>query len=246
MKTAEKLVLALIIVLLLAGAFVALRYLDFFNVKEIEKSVQGSVSDVSIEMQRILNPLKGRNIFEINLRSLKKTLLSFDGVSDVQVRRYYPDKLIVDITYSEISIKCYSRQEDGTVLFYFCHDGILEQIGQETWDAFDKPSTVELNPAYAQKSVKWGCDEGFLSMVNLTEHLTENNLITSIKYDNNNGDEFGRLVIDLSSLNSTLYVRELVSENRLSEALDLISSQFSAGGAHVIYDLYANTLVKRT
>ena len=246
MKTAEKLVLVLIFVLLIAGVFIALRYLDFLNVKEIDATVQGPVSNVSIEMQRILNPLKGRNIFEINLRSLKKTLLSFDGVAEVNVRRYFPDRLILEITYSDVSLKCYSLQEDGSVLFFFCHDGILDQVGQETWDAFDKPAVVELNPTYAQKSVKWGCDEGFLSMVNLTEHLADNNLITNIKYDNNNGDEFGRLVIDLSSLNSTLYVRELVSENRLSEALDLISSQFSAGGANVIYDLYANTLVKRT
>ena len=246
MKTAEKLVLVLTFVLLIAGVFVALRYLDFLDVKEIETTVHGPVSKVSIEMQRILNPLKGRNIFEVNLRSLKKTLLSFDGVSEVEVRRYYPNKLILDITYSDVSIKCYSFQEDGTVLFYFCHDGILEQVGQETWDAFDMLTVVELYPAYAQKTVKWGCDEGFILMVNLTEHLTENNLITSMKYDNNNGDDFGRLVIDLPSLNSTLYVRELVSENRLSEALDFISSQFSAGGADVIYDLYADKLVKRT
>ena len=105
---------------------------------------------------------------------------------------------------------------------------------------------MELNPAYAQMVVKWGADEGFSSMLKLAEQLSGNNLITNIKYDNNNGNEFGRLVIDLSSLNSTLYVRELVSAQRLSEALDLISSQFSAGGANVIYDLYANTLVKRT
>ena len=246
MKTAEKFVLAFIILLLIAGVFVALRYLDFLTVKEIDSTVHGPVSDVSIEMQRILNPLKGRNIFEINIRSLKKKLSAFDGVADVSVRRYYPDRLIVEVTYSEVNLKCYCFKEDGTALFFFCHDGILEQVGQETWDAFDMPATVELNPTYAQNSVKHGCDEGFLSMVNLTEHLADNNLITNIKYDNNNGDEFGRLVIDLSSLNSTLYVRELVSENRLSEALDLISSQFSAGGANVIYDLYANTLVKRT
>ena len=106
MKTAEKLVLALIFVLLIAGVFVALMYLDFLDVKEIDATVHGPVSKVSIEMQRILNPLKGRNILEINLRSLKKALLSFDGVSDVQVRRYYPDKLILDITYSDISLKC--------------------------------------------------------------------------------------------------------------------------------------------
>ena len=95
MKTAEKIVLALIFVLLIAGVFVALRYIDFLNVKEIDATVHGPVSKVSIEMQRIINPLKGRNILEINLRSLKKTLLSFDGVSEVEVRRYYPDKLIL-------------------------------------------------------------------------------------------------------------------------------------------------------
>lgn len=246
MKTAERLFLVLILVLLVAGAFVALRYIDFFNVKKLDVTVHGPVTNVSIEMQRIINPLKGRNIFEINLRSLKKALLSFDGVSSVQVKRYFPDTLILDVAYSDVSLKCYSFDENGEPSFYFSHDGILEQVGQETWDAFDRPAVVELNPTYAQKSVKWGCDKGFIEMVNLTEQLAENNLITNIKYDNNNGDEFGRLAIDLSSLNSTLYVRELVSPQRLSEALDLISSQFSAGGANVIYDLYANTLVKRT
>ena len=67
-----------------------------------------------------------------------------------------------------------------------------------------------------------------------------------MKYDNNNGNEFGRLVIGISSLNSTLFVRELISVQRLDEALEIISSQFSAGGETVVYDLYANTLVKRT
>ena len=246
MKTVEKILLALILLLLLVGAFVALRYIDFFNLKEIDITVHGPVTNVSTEMQRLINPLKGRNIFEINLRSLTKELEAFDGVSEVNIKRYYPDRLIMEIVYSEVALKCYSITDDREIIYFFSHDGILEQVGQQTWDAFDKPAIVELNPAYAQMMVKWGADEGFASMVNLAEHLSGNNLITNIKYDNNNGNEFGRLVIDLSSLNSTLYVRELVSAQRLSEALDLISSQFSAGGANVIYDLYANTLVKRT
>ena len=246
MKTVEKILLALIMLLLLAGAFVALRYIDFFNVKQLDVTVHGPVTNVSTEMQRVLNPIKGRNIFEVNLRSLKKELEAFDGVSEVSIKRYYPDKLILEISYSDVALKCYSITDGAEVNYYFCHDGMLEQVGQQTWDAFDKPAVVELNPAYAQMIVKWGADGGFVSMVNLAEHLSGNNLITSIKYDNNNGNEFGRLVIDLSSLNSTLYVRELVSAQRLNEALDLISSQFSAGGANVIYDLYANTLVKRT
>ena len=246
MKTVEKFLLALIIILLFAGAFIALRYIDFFNVKEFDITVNGPLTNVSVEMQRILNPQKGRNIFEINLRSLKRKLLAVDGVSSVVIKRYYPDKLILGISYMDVDIRCYSIHENGERSYYFVHDGMIEPVGQETWESFDKPVIVELNPTYAQNKVKWGCDEGFLLMVNLTEELKDNNLITNIKYDNNNGDDFGKLVIELSSLNSTLYVRELVSTNRLSEALDLISSQFSAGGANVIWDLYANTLVKRT
>lgn len=246
MKTVEKLLPALIIILLAAGAFVALRYIDFFDVRDFDITVNGPLTNVSVEMQRILNPQKGRNIFEINLSSLRKKLLAVDGVSSVSIKRYYPDRLILNITYMDVDIRCYSLQEGGETNYYFVHDGLMEPVGQETWESFDKPAVVELNPTYAQNKVKWGFDEGFILMVNLTEELKDNNLITNIKYDNNNGDDFGKLVIDLSSLNSTLYVRELVSANRLSEALDLISSQFSAGGANVIYDLYANTLVKRT
>ena len=246
MKTVEKILLALILLLLLVGAFVALRYIDFFNVKQIDITVHGPVTNVSTEMQRIINPVKGRNIFEISLRSLKKELEAFDGVSQVNIRRYYPDTLMMEIDYSEVALKCYSISDSREISYYFSHDGILEQVGQQTWDAFDKPAVVELNPAYAQMIVKWGADEGFSSMLKLAEQLSGNNLITNLHYDTNKGNEFGRLVIDLSSLNSTLYVRELVSAQRLGEALDLISSQFSAGGANVIYDLYANTLVKRT
>ena len=246
MKTLEKVLLVLIIILLAAGIYVALRNIDFFNVGEIDVSVSGPVTSVSTDMQRILNPLKGRNIFEINLRSLKKTLLAFDGVREVKIRRYYPSKLIIEIDYNNMSLKAFTLSEESDVVYYFIHDDVLEEVKQTTWDAFDKLAVVELNPAYAQMVMKWGSDQGFKSMVSLAEHLANNNLITSMKYDNNNGNEFGRLVIGISSLNSTLFVRELVSVQRLDEALEIISSQFSAGGETVVYDLYANTLVKRT
>ena len=249
MKTLEKVLLVLIIVLLAAGIYVALRNIDFFNVEEIDVSVSGPVTSVSTDMQRIINPLKGRNIFEISLRSLKKTLLAFDGVKEVRIRRYYPGKLIIQIDYNDMSLKAFTLSDQGEnpdVVYYFIHDDILEEVKQTTWEAFDRLASVELHPAYAQMIMKWGSDQGFKSMVALAEHLANNNLITSMKYDNNNGNEFGRLVIGISSLNSTLFVRELISVQRLDEALEIISSQFSAGGETVVYDLYANTLVKRT
>lgn len=246
MKTIEKILLILVLVLVIAGAYIAVRNIDFFNVKEIGVTINGPVSGVPADMQRILNPLKGMNIFEINLRSLRRQLEAFDGVKSVNASRFFPDKLIVDIEYDDVALKAYSVAEDGTVTCYFIHDDMLETVGAETWDGFDMLGTVEINPAYAQMIQKWGSDEGFRAMVAMGQHLAGGNLILNMKYDNNMGNEFGRLVIDIPALNSVLHVREQVSGKRLDEMLEIISSQFSAGGAPVVYDLYANTWVKRT
>ena len=246
MKPVEKILLVLVVVLLIAGTYIAIRNMDFFEVKEIGVTVTGPVSGVPAGMQRILNPLKGLNIFEINLRRVRKKLEAFDGVKSVKMKRFFPDRLIVDIEYDDIALKAYSVSEDGAVTYYFIHDDILETVGADTWDSFDMLGTVEINPAYAQMIQKWGSDEGFTAMVAMGQHLSSGNLILNMKYDNNMGNEFGRLVIDIPALNSILHVREQVSGKRLDEMLEIISSQFSAGGAPVVYDLYANTWVKRT
>ena len=246
MRTAEKILLVLVLVLIVAGAFIALRNIDFFNIEEIDVSVSGPVTNVPADMQRIINPLKGLNIFEVSLGKIRKSLEAFDGVKSVKISRFYPDKLIIDIEYDDVALRSYSISDDGVITYYFIHDDILEVVGQDTWESFDKLAVVEINPAYAQMIIKWGSDEGFRAMVAMGQHLAGYNLITNMKYDNNMGNEFGRLVIDISSLNSVLYVREQVSVRRLDEMLEIISSQFSAGGASVVYDLYANTWVKRT
>lgn len=246
MRTAEKILLVLVLVLIVAGAVIALRNIDFFNIEEIDVSVSGPVTNVPADMQRIINPLKGLNIFEVSLGKIRKSLEAFDGVKSVKISRFYPDKLIIDIEYDDVALRSYSISDDGVITYYFIHDDILEVVGQDTWESFDKLAVVEINPAYAQMIIKWGSDEGFRAMVAMGQHLAGYNLITNMKYDNNMGNEFGRLVIDISSLNSVLYVREQVSVRRLDEMLEIISSQFSAGGASVVYDLYANTWVKRT
>ena len=246
MRTAEKILIVLVLVLIAAGAFIALRNIDFFNIREIDVSVSGPVTNVPADMQRIINPLKGLNIFEVNLGKVRKSLEAFDGVKSVRLSRFFPDKLIIDIDYDEIALKAYSISDQDDITYYFIHDDMLEIVGQDTWESFDRLGVVEINPAYAQMILKWGSDEGFRAMIAMGQHLADGNLITSMKYDNNMGNEFGRLVIDIPSLNSILYVREQVSVRRLDEMLEIISSQFSAGGASVVYDLYANTWVKRT
>lgn len=239
-------ILILILVLLLAvGVYFGLRNLSFFNVKNVNVTLTGPVSEIRPDIQRILNPLKGLNIFEISTSKLEKSLSSFSEVESVTVKRFYPDTLDITINYSNLKLKAYCIEEQE-VTYYFIKEDSLVQTNQQTWNEFDKLGCVELNPAYAQMILKWGEDSGFKSMVPMVEYLASNNLITSIKYDNNNGSEFGRLVLWLPSLNVQLYVREVVSTQRLDEALTVIAQMSSTTGEVVIFDLYSMSLVKRT
>lgn len=246
MKTIEKVLLVIMILLLIGGVYVGLRNIDFFNVEEVDISVSGPVTNVSVDMQRLIMPLKGRNILEVNVRSLQKDLASFDGVKEVHVKRYWPSRLIIEVIYNDIALRSFSVSDTNEVSYYFIYGNTLEEVSSQTWESFDKLGCVELNPAYAQMVQKWGSDEGFSDMVRIAEHLSSNNLISSMKYTNNNGSAFGRLAVEMSSLNVMLYIREYVSQNRLDETLAIIGEQFSAPGVDVVYDLYANTLVKRT
>ena len=47
MKTIEKILLVLVLVLIVAGAFIALRNIDFFNIEEIDVSVSGPVTNAT-------------------------------------------------------------------------------------------------------------------------------------------------------------------------------------------------------
>lgn len=245
LKTVERVLLIFLLVLVLAGVYVGLRNLDYFNVTEVSVVVSGPVSQVSSDMERIINPIKGKNILEVNLHDIERLLGNFDGVKKVQASRYYPNKIIIDIQYNDIMLKAFSLNS-GDVNYYFIHDDQLDVVSEKTWNEFDKLGIVELNPAYAQMVQKWGADDGFLNMIVLVEHLNSNNLISSIKYDNNNGSDFGRLVLSLPQLNVQLFVRELVSSKRLDEAIGIIVDKTSGNDALVVFDLYANALVKRT
>lgn len=245
LRRVEWILVIFLILLVAVGAYVALRNLSFFNIKNVNVTLSGPVSEIRSDLQRIINPLKGMNIFEISTKKLEKTLSSFSQVESVTVKRFYPDTLEISIVYSTFNLKAYCVDGD-TITYFFIKDDELLETTEETWKDFDKLGCVELNPAYAQMILKWGADTGFKSMLPMAEYLTYNNLITSIKYDNNNGSEFGRLVLWLPSFNAQLYVREIVSTQRLDEALSVIAQQSSTSGEVVVYDLYSRNLVKRT
>ena len=90
-------------------------------------------------------------------------------------------------------------------------------------------------------------------MISLIAAVGEENgaLISRIKYDNNNSDSFGQIVITLASLSSQLFVKERVSKDRISDSIKVIRKEAESEvstytkKSMIRYDLYKDALVKR-
>ncbi|MCQ2398422.1 MAG: FtsQ-type POTRA domain-containing protein [Sphaerochaetaceae bacterium] len=240
LKTVRTAIIVFALVVLCLSSYVAVRHLSYFDVKSVDVSFTGSSDTLSAEMERIVSPLKGMNVFAVNLSKIKAELEKTDGVESVEIRRFFPDRIELLIHWKTVELRIEAEGD-----FYIVSDGTLVPVTQGTWSAFGKLPSVKLDISYARLVEKWGYDEGFVQMLQLASSLTDNTLITGIKYDNNNSNGFGRLILDVGFPPDVLYVREPVTAQRLSEALDIVRNEMSSGENGVRYDLYANALVKR-
>ncbi|MCR5760979.1 MAG: FtsQ-type POTRA domain-containing protein [Sphaerochaetaceae bacterium] len=238
------LLVILFVIILLGALYFAARSISYFDITEVNVTVTGQSGTINSDLVRISNRLKGMNIFEVSVSSIRNTIKSFDSVVSVNVQRYFPSTINIEVVYQDYQVKFFAYSETGRTL-YLADSSSMHEVDEATYSLYSSLAAVELNPAYALLVDKWGYDQGFYQMLVLTGPLGANNLITDIKYDNNNSDKFGMLVLEMSGLNTALYVREPVTSERLMEALDLISRNKNDTTESVRYDLYSTALVKR-
>lgn len=234
----------LFVVILVAALFFAARNLSYFDVMEVNVTVTGQSGTMNSDLIRLQNRLKGMNIFEISVSNIKNTIKGYESVTSVSVQRYFPSTINIDVVYQDYRIRAYSESEIGRV-YYLADSSSMHETDEDTFNLYSQLPAVELNTAYAVLIDKWGYDQGFYQMLELASSVSSNNLITDIKYDNNNSNEFGLIEMVLSSMNTLLYVREPVTPSRLSEALELIVQKHEGSAERVRYDLYSTALVKR-
>jgi len=230
-----KILFVILIVLVVAGTLLAgVSNLSYFDVREIKLEHNGVTDAVPQDVINVLAKTRGVNIFRLNMNTLRQELLECEGVLEAKVSRYFPDCLMVRVYFNRFVIKV--RAGD----YFYCADSErMIQVSEERYNMQTDLNEVFLPEGYAGFITKWGYDEGFVQMLELASQISPKFLITGIKYDNNNSNRFGRMILELSSLNVELYVREPVTWQRLEEALGCI-------GEEGRYDLYANALVKRT
>lgn len=244
LKTAKAFLIVCIVLFLAVAVWIGLRNLSYFDIHEIDVSYTGPVDKLSNNISRCISPYKGLNLFKSDLNYLESTLLKFEGIKSVSIKRYFPNKLIVKIDFADYMTRVVFT-ENGQSYFYLADREGLSEISEETYNVFSKLSSVEITPDYAYLLLKWGVDNGFVQMCNLAQELGSKTLITYIKYDNNNSSNFGLLTVEMDDLNADLLVREPVMPQRLSDALDLIARDTVRTDKRIRFDLYSTALVKR-
>lgn len=233
--------ITLIVLFVFFGAlYFGIRSISYFDIRKFEINVSGPVTEPSNEVLRIVQPCKGKNIFAVSLPELKDKLKNCFGVKNVKISRFYPDKLIVDLEFCSYLTKIESGGK-----YYVADNTSLFEVEKQTFDSFSGVRKAEIDSDYCVFLEKWGYDEGFFRAATLISDI-KSNLITLIKYDNNNGNEFGRLVLELEALGVQLYVCEAVSAQRVDEAIEVLREAIKVPEKNTRYDLYSDSLIKRS
>lgn len=234
-RTRIKIGFAVIFLLIAAVAvYVGLCNISYFAIKEVEYSATGSGYNVATDVQNVVSGIRGQNLFRFNVSATESELMKCEGVSSVEVEKYFPDKVIVKVHYAGFLIRV--RTEEA---YYLADSEKMIRVSEEKYFSYPSLNEVEMADGYASFIVKWGYEEGFVQMLELARQIDAKSLITGIKYDNNNSNRFGRLIVMMSSPDAELCIREPVTYQRFEQAIEYLVEDG-------IYDLYANALVKRT
>lgn len=226
-----------------------LRSIPAFNLRTVQIQVQGGSKVVPVAVQEKLSELVGTSLFGINLAKYSKNLETITGVKNVKLVRKLPSSLLASLTLVDAGALIKEEASDKAYLVDNLHLKALHPDDVVPWQSV--AVTIEVPSSYAQMMVNYGVDDSFHQVLELARSLEgKTTLITKIKYDNNSSNSFGKMVLELSSLNAQIWVREPVGAAHVSAAVSLVQQDqknalsFLSSQARR-YDLYREGLVRR-
>ncbi len=224
----------------------SLSYIPLFNISAIKMY---GVSEVSAPLEKLISSYYNVNRFKIDFSKEEERIKSFCQVEDAIIRWKFPSTIEIHIT--ETQEKCLLFDENG----YYMNKGgrLVELDSDEASFLKDKMVIIEVLPEYVSYLKTYGIRGQLDNVLSLIAAVGEENgaLISRIKYDNNNSDSFGQIVITLASLSSQLFVKERVSKDRISDSIKVIRKEAESEvstytkKSMIRYDLYKDALVKR-
>jgi len=243
-----KLTLLILVFAIILGLLL-LQSIPAFNLRTVQITVEGGSGEVPVEAKQQLASLVGVSLFSINMMKQKRALTDITGIQKADLRRKPPSTLQATVHLFDASAVI--REEDGGQA-YLVEDHHLRKLHPDDVSAWQKVVvTIEVPASYAHMMATYSVDDSFLHVMQLATSLEgKTTLITKIKYDNNSSNSFGKMVLELSSLNAQIWVREPVGTPQIHAAVSLVlqdqkdSLSFLSSEARR-YDLYREGLVRR-
>ncbi len=249
-----------LIVLVVLSLFIfALRYIPLFDIDGVSFSISGGLSTIPVEAQVASDAIIGKSLMSGAPRKLEQQLSNIPLVEKVRVRRNLFSKLTIDLHVAQPAVFIAAITSSDTVdSIYIIEEGKLQAIALEDFQAFgNRVFVIEVGTNYAKHLQQYGVDAGLEHAMALASEMGMDEdgryrIIGRITYNESFGDAFGNMVLDMPAYNSKLYIREVVSESRLHDAVRLIKLEHEHDWTRNIaligqlrYDLYAQSLVSR-
>lgn len=225
------------------AAILVMRSTDYFAIKEVVVTTDSLTEKITPQAQFVIDQIQDKNMFEVFGPKLKKVLLSTPCVSSVNVTKYYPSDIKIEIAYQQFKCRVFCSTEQGICYFLAGNKGLTE-VPVEAYNLYQPLPEVQISYDYAVALGRWGIDSSYIEMIELVSNITQNDLITCINYVNNKGNDFGCLNLTLPTNNVQVNVREPVTPETLNTAISLLLVEKS-GKLSPVYDLYANGLFGR-
>lgn len=245
--------IVLIIVLLFISIlffviYFSLSYIPLFNIKQINIS---GINTIPLSVERIIAPYYGVNRFKINTNGIKKELEELPIIFKADVNFEHFNTMVLSLELFVPEALASSSDE-----YFIVKNKKLIKCTKNDFKAFDELPIVEISKEYSSYLMKFGVDQSFEDVLFLISQISlqlgsNHNLITKVKYDNNNTDSFGLMVLEISSLNTQLSLRDKVDANQIIEAVKLVEKlsledkTYLVAGSYHKYDIYKHALVKR-
>jgi len=243
--------ITIMLLVLILGVFLlfSLRNIQQFNIAKIEVFFKGGQQRLPMAIQEDLSERIGTSLFAFSLGKLEKAYERHPAIQAVQIKRSLPATLRLEFTLANASALLVNNENQRSFLVV---NTSLYELEPEDVILFSAiVPTIEVPLSYCEMMLKYGLDQTFFQVLALSSSLQEKtSLITRIKYDNNSSNSFGKMVLELSSYNAHIWVREPVGEAHVRSAVALVVKDQQKTLSFLSsepkrYDLYREGLVRR-
>ena len=189
-----------------------------FTISGVEvRDIPGTWSVMSLILKE-----KGRNIFSVNKRGIKKEIEDLVYIEKAEVSVKNKIMTVTGITPNN-GVLLYDGERTA-----FVSEGNKGEVDGNDYCALKSGFlTIKVTPIFYDV-ILGSDDEKYTSlMMTLSQAFESSGLITNAEYDNNKPSIFsGTLTLYLDNIEAVLYIKDLRKVDRLEECLEIIKEEY--------------------